>query len=559
MKALFRLRQLTYVLLLQGVWSQAQSPDLIEVDSATRTLKTAIPFDRPFTLKIRSDEEPVYVYYLTDRRLRSLPAILNREFERTERPKCTKYLDPIKRLKESTPVGNRDVVYWQKINAFEERAEDKHCLFTLPKFPEERIGFKEEGGKGHLYMRFDEREYKHGESRRRIKTDVVPPAKNLIVAFHSPMDEGYAVMERVHAKDLPDAIKKNEEIRQQQIDRFGFKYLLPNSDDATLSSIYGSVKANFVTSDAEQAKIDNNSTTKFDLKKDGLLDSLIYHAVRDTLARGTVCLVDCDLVKALIALREMDDAALTAIIKGERTVLDPKMKSKPPELVANLKTSSALLQRLVAHERATEVIRKAAFPNGDLVSLRNAVIENVDSHAAIAKSRKETMKTLSYSYVDVRQITGTSQVYNFKTRSAFRIIPDFGLVVYGMQKGFTRISPYFGVQLNVRQSDKNIPFNLYPNKSFWHRFAFSIGYSVSNVAEEGKREDFFEKGSLMTGIGIRFTNALRITGGNMWFYSNSPNPSLEERRLVFAPYAGLSIDLDLRDLLNGLDKLTTKR
>lgn len=49
------------------------------------------------------------------------------------------------------------------------------------------------------------------------------------------------------------------------------------------------------------------------------------------------------------------------------------------------------------------------------------------------------------------------------------------------------------MQLNVRQSDKNIPFNLYPNKSFWHRFAFSIGYTVSNVAEEGKREDFFER------------------------------------------------------------------
>lgn len=163
--------------------------------------------------------------------------------------------------------------------------------------------------------------------------------------------------------------------------------------------------------------------------------------MQDTLAPGTGCLVDCDLVKALIALREMDASALTAIIKGERTVLDPKMKMKPDELAANLKTSAALLQRLVAHERAVEVIRKAAFSNGDLVSLRNAAVENVDSRAAIAKSRKETMKTLSFYYVDVRQITGTSQIYNFKTRSAFRIIPDFGLVVYGMQKGSPAYRP----------------------------------------------------------------------------------------------------------------------
>lgn len=71
-------------------------------------------------------------------------------------------------------MANRDLLYWQKINALEEQAEDKHCLFELPKFPEERISFKEEGGKGYLYMRFDEREYKHGGSRRRIATDVIP-------------------------------------------------------------------------------------------------------------------------------------------------------------------------------------------------------------------------------------------------------------------------------------------------------------------------------------------------------------------------------------------------
>jgi len=153
--------------------------------------------------------------------------------------------------------------------------------------------------------------------------------------------------------------------------------------------------------------------------------------------------------------------------------------------------------------------------------------------------------------------TGSSRLTDLKAASKFRIVPDFGLV--GIFKGskiaFQDLTPYLGFHINFRSIDKDIEMGDVKFKSWRHYFSFMGGITLRSLKIEGKREDFFNSNNLLTGFGFRLNNYLRITGGVVWFRKLSTNPLSSEKPLGFSGFSGLSLDLELRDLFDKLNKL----
>jgi len=201
-----------------------------------------------------------------------------------------------------------------------------------------------------------------------------------------------------------------------------------------------------------------------------------------------------------------------------------------------------------------------ADPGNDgltIKSIINQLTEQIQRLTLEKKTEKKIRTAIVNQgyFLEPAIVTGSSNIFDFKTRSKLQITPDFGYVVYGFQKNFTSFTPYLGFQINFRTLDKNIPWGIYPNKTIWHRLSFMTGWTLAGVAKQGKRENFFSSSSLLTGLGFKLTNAIKLTGGTMWFYGDDPNPLVDNRKLRMTPYAGISVDLDVKEFLNDFTSL----
>jgi hypothetical protein len=146
------------------------------------------------------------------------------------------------------------------------------------------------------------------------------------------------------------------------------------------------------------------------------------------------------------------------------------------------------------------------------------------------------------------------------TRGKFALTPDFGAIVYGfLPKGngaFTGVAPYIGIQINFRSFDKDISFREYTwSMRRWYkpvRWSGMIGLSFNNIQEAGKRENFFGKNNFLLGIGYKLSPAIKIITGGMFFKQYESNYLSQDKKLAVTPYAGISIDADLRTLFQDI-------
>lgn len=182
-------------------------------------------------------------------------------------------------------------------------------------------------------------------------------------------------------------------------------------------------------------------------------------------------------------------------------------------------------------------------------------------------------KLTKHGYLDATLIKGgNTYIYNFDTRNKLSIAPDFGIVT-------TRIGndgnnpypfvPYIGFHVNLRPLNRDVPFRSY-KKSILHRLSFLAGFSLVSVGNGPKlvgnagadsTRSFFDKSTLLTGIGFRLGNAARITFGSMWYFKYIKNPIQQSsiaytgRSLNFWPFIGLTIDLAPKSIFEGIDTI----
>lgn len=261
----------------------------------------------------------------------------------------------------------------------------------------------------------------------------------------------------------------------------------------------------------------------------------------------------------------LSDSYLKSTANGEKNFID--LLTIPAKTIDN-KTRLANFQNSYKQiEQFNQILTMLSLCHPDscliqIIELFDKLKNHTYEYSKLINLRTHTeneIKTMidnSLLFMKVDIARGSTDIYGMKTRSSFRINPDFGLVYYGFQKDFWGLSPYAGIQINIRSINKDLPF-----RAYWRRpyslLSFSLGYSINQLKADNKRTDFFTKGSLMTGAGIKFCQSVRVTTGAMWFYAENPNPVITKKELKYTPYLGLSVDLSIAELLHDFKSLVT--
>lgn len=231
--------------------------------------------------------------------------------------------------------------------------------------------------------------------------------------------------------------------------------------------------------------------------------------------------------------------------------------------MANLDSS---IETLGSLKRSLYLLKPTSRATSDI----NSSLPRIDTWIAQLKQSKEAIEAMAKQRKKIEnlildnvfankkfiytEILGGNTYMNFETRNKVLLTPDFGVVIpFGGASSPLeyKIMPYLGFNINLMAVDKDIPFKSYIKHPLQY-FSLMVGWSLVNVNREEEHASFFEKSSLLTGIGFRFNNVIRLTAGGQWIFKlgndNNNNPT---RKLQAIPFVGLSFDLNIKQYLNG--------
>jgi hypothetical protein len=84
------------------------------------------------------------------------------------------------------------------------------------------------------------------------------------------------------------------------------------------------------------------------------------------------------------------------------------------------------------------------------------------------------------------------------------------------------------------------------------RWSAMLGITFVSVKESGKRDNLFSGTNLLLGVGYKLTSEVRLTAGAMLFKKYDLNYVSSDTRLAATPFAGVSIDLDLKKFFSSI-------
>ncbi|HSZ34881.1 MAG TPA: hypothetical protein VK772_16305 [Puia sp.] len=193
------------------------------------------------------------------------------------------------------------------------------------------------------------------------------------------------------------------------------------------------------------------------------------------------------------------------------------------------------------------------------VTLTNNIKANKEIKSDDQKITKSINESDKLSHVTLTAASSFTQ--DILIRGKLSIAPDFGVVAYGFLQGknnanFTSVTPYLGAQINFRPFDQSVPFGSLPKSRRGLlnpiRFSGMIGITFVSVSEPGKRENFFSGTNLLLGLGYRLCTEVRVVGGAMLFRKYNSDFASSQTSTAATFYAGVSIDLNLKDLFNNV-------
>ena len=142
------------------------------------------------------------------------------------------------------------------------------------------------------------------------------------------------------------------------------------------------------------------------------------------------------------------------------------------------------------------------------------------------------------------------------TSAAFNLVADAGVIFCGLQKGFTTLVPYAGINYSFRSFDSTVPFHyLRKRLSPFDRLAIHAGLTLNSLAKDGYRSNLFGSNNLILGAGYKFSHVVSVTAGGLLFNKLSPNPLIDDKNLSVVPYFGLSINLKIKDAFGDIAKI----
>jgi len=506
-----------------SAYSQKLEELVIEVDSITKLTTKTIPFDRKFILKVRTDTRPQFIDYIKHKGNRA---------------------------------WNTSIHYYTA----------KGKTFTFRSIPEENFEIRTEKGLNYLFISFDKHPYKSDPDEK--QNDFLQPSSTYSVIIPKFYEKSMQIFEYFYKDDTTKAIKLYMEYDSAHISNYGFTYLIPNIDTV---KVIAKTQLNKIFSSIDSLRIlENTYENDFSIISRLNQNALIQLGISSIFGIDTTETIfnkSYDLTSKIKVLQEFynsPDSNNKKIINGRLSLTNLKAEPKKnPTEKEKLTTISSSLVELNQIKNLLEILileNRLQDTGNNLLHVKNLIIQLSKQQlilTQISKAYNDIKEKISEKgyFFEPEVLSGGTIIYDFKTRSKLQLTPDFGYVAYGFQDGFTSFTPYLGFQINFRPVDKNIPLKNYPNKTIWHRLSFMTGWTLSKIAEQNKREDFFSNSSLLTGIAFKLTNAIRMSAGSLWFYKNDPNPLKDSRKISCTIYSGLSIDLDIKELLNDFTSL----
>lgn len=555
------------ILALLSQWAFAQI-EVIEIDTLTNTPNKPLPFDKPFVLKMYVADDVISLTYLKQYGRRTLAETI------------------VDRIKD-------DAV--NKANQFENAngrrptpLEIQGIFNDFYRIPDENIINKKIGEKKVAFISFT------------YPFLLKPNTTYFFIINHGSLDNDintffkkfYLYTKNNIASDFIDAQTAFADFKKSHVKIFGdISFLVPSDNHFNTPANV----ANF------QVAIRNRGTyTKslFELFDDyytnltaanGLLTgadlALNWNTLKTALGnlRDDVVLTDTkqnnktfeflarDTYKVINAMVDANYFDITELRKGQIALnclscdkINASIDVKTNKRISNLATTIALLNDI----RRSVGILSPSTPSDkanaltELTKIVNDMLALNSSYNTLLKSEnavKEAILTRNFGgfrFYGSTVLNGGSHILNLETRSKNLITPDFGMAFPNIVRQNTNygLLPYVGFHINFAPIDRDAIFSKY-KKSVAQRFSLSIGYSLVSIKDstaKGQKFNFFEKSSFLTGIGFRLGNLVRVLGGYQWYFEAPASTVALEKKLKGYPFLGLSIDLSVKSLLNGL-------
>ena len=309
------------------------------------------------------------------------------------------------------------------------------------------------------------------------------------------------------------------------------------------------------------------------IQADGDLDSAIAAAQKlNNAALNELLRLDADgLSLAAMSTSDMDLASAGGVLgdlREARRPDDPAARATNfAQLVARLQKLDHFLHAVTDMQGAARplvepaitpaaVARLAALvaPTGAVtIALQQAQnqVANTQQIAEVLRNRDAALASLTENIVLLlraeRFIEGTTVADGATTQNNY-ISADGGLL-YAGDLGHAAL--FVGSNIYLRPVNKDAPLSL--KGSFSRRFAFTVGVTVSSVADDNSRtrSDLFADSSLVLGAGIRVTQSIRVGAGAIVFKESDPNPLVTKKTAAATWYGSFSFDINVAKALQG--------
>ncbi len=210
-----------------------------------------------------------------------------------------------------------------------------------------------------------------------------------------------------------------------------------------------------------------------------------------------------------------------------------------------------------------------AAPTADTATLRQRLVKSMQKPKQVVECQPTAYGVLCFTRdaFEQTQILYNSSTVGFKleTRAKSRLQPDFGVIAYGLggngwvgvNSNFFGIVPYVGLNFLVRPFDPDVRLSQLPrNHIRWYdKLSVHMGLTLSSLAKDKYRSNLVGNFNLMAGAGYRLSSSLKVVTGLVVYRRLNENPLFTDSSVNTVGYAGLSLDIRIRDAIGDIGKL----
>lgn len=156
---------------------------------------------------------------------------------------------------------------------------------------------------------------------------------------------------------------------------------------------------------------------------------------------------------------------------------------------------------------------------------------------------------------------------DFVTRGEWYIVADLGFA-YISSYPSGQVRPYIGVNFNIFPINRQANYSLFKRSKLGYSFigtfvrnlSVTVGVTVFNSfgSKDHYTDLFGTTGSPLSGLALRISDGIRMSGGVCWVNRKDNNPLSRKTYFTGLGYGALSIDLDLKKWLRGFGSIFWK-